>query len=149
MIKHFEPRSLSFFKSFSFQKRYKNTNIQKYNIKGISLFSFSEFWNEETSLEEIVQKIYKEQNKEEFIEEDIHLLLKNRLKTLKDWKKIQKEDKYIFPIGLRIILDELSKLIDKNDYILEELYNCNIGIIDLTPSEKLWKPEKGFVWNIL
>jgi hypothetical protein len=63
-------------------------------------------WTDDSTLDEIVKYEYKREKMDEYIEEDLELLQKNRLKFLSHWKKVTKEQKKIYPHGLVNLLDE-------------------------------------------
>jgi hypothetical protein len=44
----------------------------------------------------------------EFFEDAQKLLKNNFLKSLGDWKKLSEEEKKIFPVGLKILLNDLT-----------------------------------------
>jgi hypothetical protein len=71
-------------------------------------------WIDNSTLNEILKYEYQKTNKSEFFEEDLELLQKNRLKFLGDWKKVTKEQKKLFPVGLVNFLDEKAGIEQEN-----------------------------------
>jgi hypothetical protein len=58
-----------------------------------------------TELEKIISKKFKKQTS---VHEFRKILDKNGMETLEDWKKLSEEEKKIFPVGLKILLNDLT-----------------------------------------
>lgn len=67
-------------------------------------------WTPDSRLEDILKEYYSSPEQKQVVDEDIELLKKNRLFTLKHWKELSEEekDKDGYPRGLRKILDEAA-----------------------------------------
>ena len=65
-------------------------------------------WTLESLVGDIVKEEYTKQDMEDFIEEDLKLLRNNRVIKLKQWASLTDEDKKLFPVTLRDILDDAS-----------------------------------------
>ena len=75
-------------------------------------------WTPDSRLEDIVKEYYSSPEQKQVVDEDIELLKKNRLFTLKQWKDLSVEDRknlcnhtitqFPIPIPLRKILDEAA-----------------------------------------
>jgi hypothetical protein len=63
-------------------------------------------WNDSSLLSDILKENYSKSGILEFFEEDLNVLKKERLKNLGQWKKLSKEQKKSFPVGLINLLDE-------------------------------------------
>jgi hypothetical protein len=76
--------------------------------------SLKKNWTDNSTLEEIVKLEYQKSNKSEYIEEALEILQKNQLEFLGDWKKVTKEDKKKYPVGLKYLLDENAGIEQEN-----------------------------------
>lgn len=65
-------------------------------------------WTLNSLVSDVVTEEYTKKHKEEFVEEDLQLLKKSRIKTLEDWVGLSDEDKKLLPATLRDILDNAS-----------------------------------------
>jgi hypothetical protein len=64
--------------------------------------------NDSLLLTEILKENFTKSGKMEFFEDAQKLLKNNFLKSLGDWKKLSEEEKKIFPVGLKILLNDLT-----------------------------------------
>jgi hypothetical protein len=81
--------------------------------------SLKKNWTDNSTLEEIVKLEYQKSNKSEYIEEALEILQKNQLEFLGDWKKVTKEDKKKYPVGLKYLLDENAGIEQENVGVLK------------------------------
>jgi hypothetical protein len=63
-------------------------------------------WNENSLLSDLIKKEYNKAGRNP--KNALELIEKQELYYLGDWKKIPEEEKKIFPIGLRMIIDEAA-----------------------------------------
>jgi hypothetical protein len=71
-------------------------------------------WTDNSTLNEIVKYEYQKSNKTEFENTHLDLLYNQGLKFLGDWKKLTKEEKKIYPHGLKHLLDEKAGIESEN-----------------------------------
>jgi hypothetical protein len=76
-------------------------------------------WTDNSTLNEIVKYEYQKSNKTEFENTHLDLLYNQGLKFLGDWKKVTKEEKKLFPIGLKHLLDEKAGIEQENVGVLK------------------------------
>lgn len=65
-------------------------------------------WTLNSLVSDVVTEEYTKKSKEEFVEEDLQLLKKSRIKTLEDWAALSDEKKKKYPDTLVDILDNVS-----------------------------------------
>src|SRR5579872_4359259 len=97
--------------SIDIDEKSKNTKREEKSISNLSINLDIEekenLWNDDSKLEDIVKIEYEKQKiPKEDLEKDLQKLKENRIYYLSQWKKLTEEDKKIFPLGLRKILDE-------------------------------------------
>ena len=66
-------------------------------------------WNDESLLEDIIKVEYNKEGKDP--SKSLNLLEEQDLKKLKEWKSLTEEEKKIFPLGLKKLLDEVASVI--------------------------------------
>jgi predicted HicB family RNase H-like nuclease len=65
-------------------------------------------WTLNSLVSNVVTEEYNRQDMAEFVNDDLALLIRNRIKTLKQWASLSEESKEKFPVTLRDILDDAS-----------------------------------------
>eukprot|EP01080_Neovahlkampfia_damariscottae_P008458 gene8458-283_t len=77
-------------------------------------------WQNNDTLEEIVKYEYRKLNKSQYIQKDLGILENNSLHYLGEWKDLTKEEKKIFPVGLKHLLDKVAGIEPENEEEEEE-----------------------------
>jgi hypothetical protein len=102
-----------------FQKKNEDLMVEK--IDGLKNEKQNIFWNDSSLLSDILKDNYKKENLE-FFEKGLKFLQNQRLINLRDWKKVTKEEKKNYPVGLKNLLDEVCgiKYLPEWDEMSEE-----------------------------
>jgi hypothetical protein len=74
------------------------------------------FWNDFSLLSDILKDNYEKEGTLEFFKEAQNILKKQFLTNLSQWKKLTKEQKKLFPVGLTNLLDEVCGIENKVEW---------------------------------
>jgi len=72
-------------------------------------------WTLNSLVADIVREEYKKDNLEEFIDDDLKLLQKNRIKILRQWAALSDNMKDKYPDGLKMMLEKACQSEESKD----------------------------------
>jgi hypothetical protein len=81
------------------------------------------FWNDSSLLSDILKDNYEKEGTLEFFKEAQNILKKQFLTNLSQWKKLTKEEKKKFPVGLKHLLDEVCGIENKVEWNYSKIFS--------------------------